>query len=91
MAKAFTGTVTGRVQGVGYRYFTREQAVQLGVRGWVRNLPDGSVEFHAEGDDGPVDELLRRLKSGPTSGRVDRLAGDWLPEPQRFARFEIRP
>lgn len=62
--------VTGRVQGVGFRWWTRSLAVRLGVSGTVRNLPDGSVAVHARG----TDDLLRRLQSqlaeGPPGARV---------------------
>ncbi len=91
MGKAFIGVVSGRVQGVGFRYFTRDLAQELKVQGWVRNLPDGQVEFHVEGPEDAVEELLLRLKQGPVSGRVDRMVGDWLPSPQGFGHFEIRP
>lgn len=63
--------VTGRVQGVGFRWFTEEAALREGLSGFVRNLPDGSVEAEAEGD---VDALLRferALRQGPRGARVD--------------------
>jgi acylphosphatase len=90
MPNVVTGVVTGRVQGVGYRYFAREQASPLGLTGWVRNLPDGSVEFYAEGPEAALEEFLRRLRKGPTSGHVDGLRLDWLDSPVMFPRFEIR-
>jgi acylphosphatase len=70
--------VRGRVQGVGFRWFVREQARQLGVRGWVRNRSDGSVEIEAEGDLASLEALRRSLESGPTGARVSSV--DDLPK-----------
>lgn len=58
-------TIRGRVQGVYYRDSCRSAAVALGVRGWVRNLPDGSVQVVAEGDDDAVRRLLEWCREGP--------------------------
>jgi acylphosphatase len=63
-------TVAGRVQGVGYRFFAERAARELGVHGWVRNLPDGNVESVVEGEDEAVSRYLARLREGPRSGRV---------------------
>ena len=63
-------TVTGRVQGVGFRYFTERCANQLGIRGYVKNRWDGSVEVYAIGDAEALDELKRNLAEGPRSSRV---------------------
>ena len=57
--------VSGRVQGVFYRAFTRDRALALGVKGWVRNIPSGGVEAVLEGERKPVGELLKAMKSGP--------------------------
>jgi acylphosphatase len=62
--------VRGRVQGVGFRWFVREQARELGVRGWVRNRGDGSVEVEAEGDLGSLEQLRQLLWKGPAGARV---------------------
>jgi acylphosphatase len=62
--------VHGRVQGVGYRYFVQREADALGVTGFVRNLPDGSVEVVAEGADRVMDTLEARLREGPSFARV---------------------
>ncbi len=80
--------VSGRVQGVGFRFFAERAARELGVRGWVRNLPDGSVETVAEGETDAVDRYLSRLATGPRSSRVDSVAVDELPE-EGFSEFEI--
>jgi acylphosphatase len=65
--------VSGLVQGVGFRWHTREQARSLGVVGWVRNLPDGRVEVHAEGSQENVQRLLDWLAKGPRHARVERV------------------
>lgn len=65
--------VTGMVQGVGFRWFVRERARRLGLAGWVRNLPDGSVEVAAEGDDGQLELLRGELRRGPRGAAVDNL------------------
>jgi len=63
-------TIAGRVQGVGFRYFAVTSARELGVTGWVRNLPDGNVESLAEGGEDAVTRYLERLRQGPRLGRV---------------------
>jgi acylphosphatase len=63
--------IAGRVQGVGFRFFTAEAAAHEGVDGWVRNLPDRRVEVAAEGDADAVDRFERRLRHGPPGARVD--------------------
>jgi acylphosphatase len=65
--------VTGSVQGVFFRAWTRQQADRLDVRGWVRNLPDGSVEAHLEGPEGAVHHMIQLLGRGPPRARVDDL------------------
>ena len=62
--------VTGIVQGVGYRMWTVRTAKRLGLNGWVRNLFDGRVEIHAEGDLAAIDDLQRACASGPRSAEV---------------------
>jgi acylphosphatase len=65
--------VSGRVQGVFFRAWTRDEARKLGVTGWVRNCPDGSVEAHVEGGDCAVGKLIDSLHCGPPQARVDRM------------------
>ncbi|MBR9763600.1 MAG: acylphosphatase [Rhodobacteraceae bacterium] len=81
--------ITGRVQGVGYRAWAREEALALGLTGWVRNLPDGGVEALLHGPGPAVEALLERMAQGPTFARVSevshRIAPDVRPE-----GFEIR-
>jgi acylphosphatase len=63
--------VRGRVQGVGFRYFARQEAEALGLAGFARNLPDGSVEVVAEGPDQALQAYEARLREGPGFARVD--------------------
>lgn len=63
-------TVTGRVQGVAFRWYAEQQAAQLGVSGWVRNEPDGSVAVHAEGTRDAVDAMVAWCRQGPPSAAV---------------------
>jgi acylphosphatase len=65
--------VHGQVQGVAFRHYTSRRALELGVTGWVRNLPDGSVEGVFEGDEAAVNALVEWCRSGPPAARVDRL------------------
>ena len=65
--------ISGRVQGVGFRYFTEEAAAREGVHGWVRNLPDGRVEAAADGDADAVERFERAMRHGPRGARVDQV------------------
>ncbi len=62
--------LSGRVQGVGYRWFTQQVATILGVRGWIRNLPDGRVELEVAGTDAQLAAFRAELKAGPPGARV---------------------
>ena len=81
--------VTGRVQGVFFRGWTQQQANELGVTGWVRNRPDGSVEAHLAGEGSAVRQLIDHLHNGPPAAVVNRVdVRD--AEPELGDRFEIR-
>ena len=82
--------VAGRVQGVGFRYFARAAALELGLVGWVRNLHDGRVELLAQGPARSLDALAERLRQGP--GQVERLeVSEHAAEPLPAGGvFEIR-
>ena len=62
--------ISGRVQGVGFRYFTQAAAVREGLAGWVRNTPDGRVEVAAEGEPDAMERFERSLRLGPGGARV---------------------
>ncbi|MEO8191007.1 MAG: acylphosphatase [Acidobacteriota bacterium] len=82
--------VSGRVQRVGFRDFARRAAQSAGVRGWVRNLPDGTVETAVEGGVDAVARYFEKLRRGPLVGRVSNIDEAELPA-QGFQGFEIRP
>jgi acylphosphatase len=82
-------SITGRVQGVFYRAWTREQAERLGVTGWVRNCPDGHVEAHVEGDQAAVEQMIERLRDGPPAANVENLRV-WDADTFDFDGFEVR-
>lgn len=80
--------VSGRVQGVGFRFFAQRAAKEAGVKGWVRNLPDGRVETVAEGGEAAVAVYLEKIRRGPFGGSVSGIEVENL-EPEGFERFEI--
>jgi acylphosphatase len=81
--------VTGLVQGVFFRAWAAEQARMLGVAGWVRNAPDGSVEGYLEGEAGDVRQLIDRLRQGPPSAQVAQVSVEEAA-PEGADRFEVR-
>jgi len=82
--------VSGRVQGVGFRWFVLERASLEGITGWVRNLPDGDVEVMAEGDAEAMDRFERAVRQGPRGARVDDVTTDTLTPTGRFPTFTAR-
>lgn len=82
--------VSGGVQGVGFRFFARAQARALGLRGYVRNEPGGSVEVVAEGPRPALEQLLGALRRGPAAAEVTDVAVSWQPAEQTFSDFAIR-
>jgi acylphosphatase len=81
--------ISGIVQGVGFRYHARSEAFQLGLGGWVRNLPDGRVEAVAEGDDGSVDAFVKWCRTGPPSSVVKGVEVE-MGDPGGEAGFAVR-
>lgn len=82
--------ITGRVQGVGFRNFTQLNAKQLGINGYAKNLPNGTVEVVAEGDKAQLDALIALLKKGPRYARVDSLEIDERPFTGEYQTFGVR-
>ena len=90
MAVARRFVISGRVQGVGFRWFTHDAARREGVTGWVRNLPDGRVEAHVEGDEDAVTRVERALRSGPPGARVQTVTADTEDATGAYKDFSIR-
>jgi acylphosphatase len=89
--EALHALVHGRVQGVGFRFFVQRQALERGLKGWVRNLDSGSsVEVMAEGPRPALEGLLEDLRRGPPMAWVERVQAEWLPASGAFAGFEVR-
>lgn len=72
-----TALVSGQVQGVGYRHFARKKAFELGLAGYVENLPDGRVEVVAEGEKADLEQLIHHLRQGPRGARVHQVDVQW--------------
>lgn len=81
--------VKGRVQGVGFRYFAYRRAEELGVSGWVRNLPNGEVEIHAEADRTTLSRFLVAVQQGPPFAVVEDIDLQKLPA-EGHTSFSIR-
>ena len=81
--------ISGRVQGVGYRFFAERVANELGLRGYVKNLWDGNVEAYAIGEEAQLEEFRRRLAEGPRLGRVTAVQESVEVVDKRYKRFEI--
>lgn len=82
--------VSGRVQGVFFRQSTADTARRLGLRGWVRNLPDGRVEAEAEGERAALEALVEWCRRGPPAARVDALEAGWGEPRGGLEPFAIR-
>ena len=83
-------TVTGRVQGVGYRYFTIQRARDLGLTGWVKNQPDGSVLIIAQADEDVINTFIDYLKIGPARSRVSQISKVKLNTLGDFDNFSVK-
>ncbi len=82
--------ITGRVQGVFFRDYTRENAMKFGLIGWVKNLADGNVEVVVEGEEDKIDMLIELLKKGPPAARVKDVKVIWQKPDNEFDDFSIR-
>jgi acylphosphatase len=89
MAERLGIHLTGRVQGVGFRWYARERADELGLVGWVRNLPDGSVRLVVEGPREDLQRFLAWCREGPPVARVHDVATSWSDATGEFSGFRI--
>jgi acylphosphatase len=83
-------SIFGRVQGVFFRALTKEIADKLGIKGYVKNLADGSVEVVAEGPEGKIMELVEFCKKGPIGAKVEKIEIKFCDASGKFHDFEIR-
>ncbi|MFL0805211.1 MAG: acylphosphatase [Agarilytica sp.] len=87
---AILGCVEGRVQGVGFRYYTRDCALALGLKGYVMNLPDGNVEFFIQGDTQALDKALSEIEKGPEYSKVVSISYEKAEFDATLSSFDIR-
>lgn len=85
-----TAWVHGHVQGVGFRWWTRARALELGLTGYAANRPDGRVQVVAQGPRRTCEKLLDLLQGGKTPGRVDNVVADWSPRGEPIPGFAER-
>ncbi|MGF6607749.1 acylphosphatase [Paraburkholderia tuberum] len=86
--ETYYARVRGTVQGVGFRLATVRQAHALGIKGWVANRDDGSVEAMLQGPANQIDRMLSWLRHGPPAARVTEVRGEERPTDRRYDRFE---
>ncbi|MDD5289001.1 MAG: acylphosphatase [Dehalococcoidales bacterium] len=86
---ALQAIAQGRVQGVYYRVFASRNATKLSLTGYVRNLPDRSVEICAEGERKQLEKLVEQLKKGPPGARIDNLALTWSEYTGKYHDFSV--
>ena len=81
--------VSGKVQGVWFRAFTREKAIEFGVTGWVQNETDGAVYLEANGEKSKLDLFIDKLKQGTERSVVDDVEVEWAPAGDNWTHFDI--
>jgi acylphosphatase len=82
--------ISGRVQGVGFRYFITSRAEQFDIVGYVRNLDTGAVEIEIEGDRAVIVEFLTEIKLGPRLAEIHEFQTEWKPYKMRYDRFFVK-
>jgi len=88
--KGFHLKVTGRVQGVGYRYYCRNVAGSMKLKGYVMNLPDGSVEIEVFGEDKKINEFIKEIRRLDMGFFVDEVQIENIPQDKKYHDFEIK-
>ncbi|MCD6353924.1 MAG: acylphosphatase [Prolixibacteraceae bacterium] len=82
--------ITGRVQGVGFRYFSQQKATGLDLKGWVKNTVDGAVLVSAQGSETDIDTFVDYLRIGPTLSRVKKISKVKMKKLSNFNNFSIK-
>jgi acylphosphatase len=82
--------VRGRVQGVGFRAFVQQSAIQLGLKGWVRNVSWDQVEALAEGGKPALEQFIETLRTGPRASHVEDARVEWEPSTGEYESFQVR-
>jgi acylphosphatase len=82
--------VFGQVQGVGFRWYTRRMAQDLGLTGWVCNEPDDSVKILAEGERDKLEKLVDWCRQGPESAQIDNVEAEWTKTKEEFKDFTVK-
>jgi len=89
-AKSVYLVISGRVQGVGFRYFAVHKAVECSIRGWVKNTPDGKVEIEATGEPENLNIFIDWMKTGPTRATIKLVSVSEFTPTRTFTNFTIR-
>ena len=82
--------IHGKVQGVGYRFFATRVARRLGLKGWIQNMRDGSVEAMVEGEDKTIDEWIEELKEGPRYAEVTKIDQEQKESTGKLGDFDVK-
>ena len=90
MSKEAVLKINGEVQGVFYRAHSQERAKELGLCGWVCNMPDGSVEMCLQGDEDSIKEMISWCYEGPPASQVEDVEVEWRENEEEFDSFEIK-
>ncbi|MFW6289681.1 MAG: acylphosphatase [Mariniphaga sp.] len=90
MAVQFEIKISGKVQGVGFRYFVQKKAEELNIRGWVKNMPVGNVVVMAQGDETDMNTFIDYLRIGPTMAKVTQVSKNRMPELEEFSSFQVK-
>lgn len=89
MIKQARVLISGFVQGVGFRHFVRNKALELGLTGWVQNLPDGRVEAILQGSKEKIEEMIRFCRKGPFLAEIEDVEVVWEEAKEKLSSFEI--
>jgi len=87
--KTISITVKGKVQGVGFRYFVMRHAIEIGVYGYVKNLPNGDVYIQASGTSSQLENLILLCHKGPSHSKVESVLVENIEHPNHFQGFQI--